>query len=33
MVKVKNPDEIAQMVTAGSYEKKRLFSIVAHIDC
>ncbi|MFX1446593.1 MAG: GTP-binding protein [Promethearchaeota archaeon] len=32
MVKVKNPDEIAHLITAGSYEKKRLFSIVAHID-
>ncbi|TKJ27095.1 MAG: elongation factor EF-2 [Promethearchaeota archaeon Loki_b31] len=32
MVKVKNPDEIAHLITTGSYEKKRLFSIVAHID-
>jgi len=32
MVKVKNPDEIAQLITTGSFEKKRLFSIVAHID-
>jgi len=32
MVKVKNPEEIARMVTTGSYQKRRLFSIVAHID-
>jgi len=32
MVKVKNAEEIAELVTKGSYEKKRLFSIVAHID-
>ena len=32
MVKVKNPEEIAQMVMSGSYQKRRLFSIVAHID-
>ena len=32
MVKVKNEDEIAHAITTGSYEKKRLFSIVAHID-
>ena len=32
MVKVKNPDEIVHLITAGSYQKKRLFSIVAHID-
>ncbi len=32
MVKVKNPDEIAKLVTSGSYEKKRIFSITAHID-
>ena len=32
MVKVKNPDEIAHLITSGSYKKKRLFSIVAHID-
>ncbi len=32
MVKVKNPEEIAQLVTSGSYEKKRIFSITAHID-
>jgi elongation factor 2 len=32
MVKVKNPDEIAQLVTSGSYDKKRIFSITAHID-
>ncbi|MFW9782894.1 MAG: GTP-binding protein [Candidatus Heimdallarchaeota archaeon] len=32
MVKVKNPEEIAKLVTSGSYEKKRIFSITAHID-
>jgi len=32
MVKVKNPEIIAQEITQGSYEKKRIFSIVAHID-
>jgi elongation factor 2 len=32
MVKVKNPDEIKALVTSGPYEKKRIFSIVAHID-
>jgi len=32
MVKVKNEDEIVHAITAGSYERKRLFSIVAHID-
>ncbi|MHA1804750.1 MAG: GTP-binding protein [Promethearchaeota archaeon] len=32
MVKVKNADEISRLVTKGSYEKKRIFSIVAHID-
>ena len=32
MVKVKNEDEIAHAITAGSYKRKRLFSIVAHID-
>ncbi len=32
MVKVKNPDEISALVTSGSYEKKRIFSITAHID-
>ncbi|MFX0083308.1 MAG: GTP-binding protein [Candidatus Hodarchaeota archaeon] len=32
MVKVKNPEEIAQLVTSGSYDKKRIFSITAHID-
>jgi elongation factor 2 len=32
MVKVKDPDEIAHAIIAGSYEKKRIFSIVAHID-
>jgi elongation factor 2 len=32
MVKVRNPKEIEQMVKTGSFEKKRIFSIVAHID-
>jgi elongation factor 2 len=32
MVKVKNPEEIAKLVTSGSYEKKRIFTITAHID-
>ena len=32
MVKVKNPETIAKLITEGSYEKKRIFSIVAHID-
>jgi elongation factor 2 len=32
MVKVKNPEEIKELVTSGPYEKKRIFSIVAHID-
>ncbi|MFX1237417.1 MAG: GTP-binding protein [Promethearchaeota archaeon] len=32
MVKVKNPEEIQNLITKGSYEKKRIFSIVAHID-
>jgi len=32
MVKVKNPEEISQLITHGSYERKRIFSIVAHID-
>ncbi|MFX1454701.1 MAG: GTP-binding protein [Promethearchaeota archaeon] len=32
MVKVKNPEEIAHLVTSGSYDKKRIFSITAHID-
>ncbi|TXT61941.1 MAG: Translation elongation factor aEF2 [Promethearchaeota archaeon] len=32
MVKVKNPETIARLITEGSYEKKRIFSIVAHID-
>ena len=32
MVKVKNPEEISKLITQGSYEKKRIFSIVAHID-
>ncbi len=32
MVKVKNAEEIARLVTQGSYKKKRIFSITAHID-
>ncbi|MHA1274423.1 MAG: GTP-binding protein, partial [Promethearchaeota archaeon] len=32
MVKVKNPEEIQHLIMSGSYEKKRIFSIVAHID-
>ncbi|MFX1409450.1 MAG: GTP-binding protein [Promethearchaeota archaeon] len=32
MVKVKNEDEIARAITSGSYDKKRIFSITAHID-
>jgi elongation factor 2 len=32
MVKVKNPETIEKLITEGSYEKKRIFSIVAHID-
>ena len=32
MVKVKNPEDIARMVTSTNYDKKRIFSIVAHID-
>ncbi len=32
MVKVKNPEDIARMVTSTNFEKKRIFSIVAHID-
>ena len=32
MVKVRNPQEIVDMVQKGSYAKKRVFSIVAHID-
>ncbi|MFX1328283.1 MAG: GTP-binding protein [Promethearchaeota archaeon] len=32
MVKVKNPETIAKLVTEGSYKKKRIFSITAHID-
>lgn len=32
MVKVKNPEEIEKLITQGSYEHKRIFSIVAHID-
>ena len=32
MVKVKNPDTIQKEIAEGSYERKRIFSIVAHID-
>ncbi|MBN1217156.1 MAG: GTP-binding protein [Candidatus Lokiarchaeota archaeon] len=32
MVKVKNPDLIQKEITQGSYERKRFFSIVAHMD-
>jgi elongation factor 2 len=32
MVKVKNPEDIMRMVTSTNYAKKRIFSIVAHID-
>ncbi len=32
MVKIRNPEQIEKMVSAGSFEKKRIFSIVAHID-
>ena len=32
MVKVKNPEDIARMVASTDYSKKRIFSIVAHID-
>jgi elongation factor 2 len=32
LVKVKNAKEIEQMVQAGDYSKKRIFSITAHID-
>ena len=32
MVKVRNPKEIQDMVQKGDYAKKRIFSIVAHID-
>jgi len=32
MVKVKNPEEIRNLVIGGSYERKRIFSIIAHID-
>lgn len=32
MVKVKNPEEIRNLVIGGPYEKKRIFSIIAHID-
>ena len=32
MVKVKNPEDIVRMVTSKNYAKKRIFSIVAHID-
>ncbi|MCP4763662.1 MAG: GTP-binding protein [archaeon] len=32
MVKVKNADEIRKMVLSNRYDRKRIFSIVAHID-
>ncbi|MHA1646733.1 MAG: GTP-binding protein, partial [Promethearchaeota archaeon] len=32
MVKVRNPEEIENMVKHGDYKHKRIFSIVAHID-
>lgn len=32
MVKVKNADEIRALVTSDRYDRKRIFSIVAHID-
>ncbi|MBY8981865.1 MAG: elongation factor EF-2, partial [Candidatus Lokiarchaeota archaeon] len=32
MVKVKNPEIIQKEITQGSYERKRIFSIIAHID-
>ena len=32
MVKVKNENEIRTLITSGSYKKKRIFSIIAHID-
>jgi len=32
MVKVKNPEDIIRMVMSTDYSKKRIFSIVAHID-
>jgi elongation factor 2 len=32
IVKIKNPEEISKEVMSGSYEKKRIFSITAHID-
>ncbi len=32
MVKVKNPETIQKEIAQGSYEKKRIFSIIAHID-
>ena len=32
MVKVKNPEDIVRMVISSNYAKKRIFSIVAHID-
>ncbi|HEY0089079.1 MAG TPA: GTP-binding protein, partial [Candidatus Lokiarchaeia archaeon] len=31
-MKIKNPEEISKEVMTGSYEKKRIFSITAHID-
>lgn len=32
MVKVKNPDEIREMILNSPFENRRIFSIVAHID-
>ena len=32
MVKVKNPEDIIKMVMSTNYSKKKIFSIVAHID-
>ena len=32
MVKVKNADEIRELVSNDRYDRKRIFSIVAHID-
>ncbi|MHA1754148.1 MAG: GTP-binding protein, partial [Candidatus Odinarchaeia archaeon] len=32
MVKVKNADEIRNLITSAPYENRRIFSIVAHID-
>ena len=30
--KNKNPHEIEKLITSGNYSKKRIFSIIAHID-